>query len=69
MVERKNRSLKELARTMLNESSLPKYLWDDIVYTASYVLNRTLIRPLLKKTSYELYKGKKPNISHLRVFG
>jgi len=54
---------------MLNESSLPKYLWDDIVYTASYVLNRTLIRPLLKKTSYELYKGKKPNISHLRVFG
>jgi len=36
VVERKNRSLEELARTMLNESNLPKYLWADAVYTASY---------------------------------
>jgi len=28
-----------------------------------------LIRPILKKTPYELFKGRKPNISHLRVFG
>ena len=28
-----------------------------------------LIRPILKKTPYELYKGRKPNMSHLRVFG
>ena len=69
VVERKNRSLEELARTMLNESGLPKYFWADAVYTASYVLNRTLIRPILKKTPYELYKGRKPSISHLRVFG
>ena len=41
----------------------------DAVYTASYVLNRTLIKPILKKTPYELYKGRKPSISHLRVFG
>jgi len=38
VVERKNRSLEELARTMLNESNLPKYLWADVVYTTSYVL-------------------------------
>jgi len=69
VVERKNRSLEELARTMLNESNLPKYLWTYVIYTASYVLNKTLIRPILKKTPYELYKGRKPNISHLRVFG
>ena len=43
--------------------------WADAAYTASYVLNRTLIRPILKKTPYELYKGRKHNISHLRVFG
>ena len=54
---------------MLNESNLPKYLWTYVIYTASYVLNKTLIRPILKKTPYELYKGRKPNISHLRVFG
>ena len=36
---------------------------------SAYVLNRTLIRPILKKTAYELYKGRKPSVSHLRVFG
>ena len=69
VVERKNRSLEELARTMLNESKLPKYFWADAVYTVGYVLNMTLIRPILKKTPYELYKGRKPSVSHLRVFG
>lgn len=67
--ERKNRSLEELARTMLNESSLPKYFWADAVNIACYVSNRVLIRPILLKTPYELYKGRKPNISHLHVFG
>jgi len=32
-------------------------------------MNRVLIRPILKKTSYELFNGRKPNISHLKVFG
>jgi len=67
-VERKYRSLEELARTLLNDSNLPKYSWADVVNTC-YVLNRVLIRPMLKKTPYELYKGRKPNISHFKVFG
>jgi len=69
VVERKNRSLEELARTLLNETNLPKYFWADTVSTTCYVLNRVLIRPILKKTPYELFKGRKPNISHLKVFG
>jgi len=69
IVERKNRSLEELARTLLNATDLPKYLWADIVSTTCYVLNRVLIRPILKKTPYELFKCRKPNISHLKVFG
>ena len=44
LVERKNRSLEELARTMLNEYDVPKYFWADAVSTACYVLNRILIR-------------------------
>jgi len=68
VVERKNRSLEELARTMLSESSLPKYFWVDAVCTSFYVMNRVLIRPILKKTPYELFNGGKPNINHLRVF-
>jgi len=69
VVERNNRSLEELARTMLNETELPKYFWADAVSTTCYVLNRVLIRPILKKTPYELFKGRKPNVSHLKVFG
>nr|KYP38726.1 Retrovirus-related Pol polyprotein from transposon TNT 1-94 [Cajanus cajan] len=69
VVERKNRSLEELARTMLNETNLPKYFWADAINTACHVLNKVLIRPILKKTPYEIYKGKKPNISYFRVFG
>jgi len=44
VVERKNRSLEELARTMLNENGLPKYFWANAVSTTCYVLNRVLIR-------------------------
>jgi len=69
VVERKNMSLKELARTMLSESSLPKYFWVDDVSTSCYVMNRVLIRPILMKIPYELFNGRKPNISHLKVFG
>ena len=54
---------------MLCESSLPKYFWADAVSTSCYVMNGVLIRPILKKTPYELFNGRKPNISHLRVFG
>ena len=52
---------------MLNESKLPKYFWADAVYTTAYVLNKTLIRPILRKTPYQLYKGRKLSVSHLRV--
>ncbi|KAH9672866.1 hypothetical protein KPL70_017899 [Citrus sinensis] len=69
VVERKNRSIQEMARTMLNENSLPKYFWAEAVNTACYVLNRVLIRPNLNKTSYELWKYRKPNIGYFKVFG
>ncbi|KAH9649255.1 Integrase catalytic domain-containing protein [Citrus sinensis] len=69
VVERKNRSIQEMARTMLNENALPKYFWAEAVNTACYVLNRVLIRPHLNKTTYELWKDRKPNIGYFKVFG
>ena len=51
VVERKNRSLEELARTMPSESSLPKYFWVDAVSTSCYVMNRVLIRPIFEENS------------------
>ena len=68
-MERKNRSLDELARTILNESALPKCFWVDAVSTTCYVMNRVFMRPILKKTPYELLNGRKPHIGHLKVFG
>ena len=69
MVERKNRVLQELARTMINEMNLLKYFWADAINTACHVLNRVIIILILDKTPYELLKGQKLNLSHLRVFG
>jgi len=54
---------------MLNEHNVPKYFWVDAVSTACYVLNRMLIRPILKITPYELFKGRKLNVAHLKIFG
>jgi len=69
VVERKNRSLEEGARPLLNETKLQKYFWPNVGSIICYTLNRVLIRHILKKIPHELYKGRKPNMSHLRVFG
>ncbi|XP_038992978.1 uncharacterized protein LOC120116622, partial [Hibiscus syriacus] len=69
VVERKNRTLEEMARTMLCENNLPKYFWTEATNTACYVVNRVMIRPILKKTPYEIFKNKKPNISYFHPFG
>ena len=54
VVERKNRNLQEMARTMLCENSLPKHFWAKAVNTTCYVQNKILIKPLIKKTPYEI---------------
>jgi len=69
VVERKNRVLEELARTMINEMNLPKYFWADAINIACHVLNTIVLRPILDMTPYKLLKGRKPNLSYLRVFG
>jgi len=69
VVERKDRSLEELVRTMLNETLLPKYFWADVINTTSYVLIRMLINLILNATLYEIFKGRRLVLTHLKVFG
>ncbi|GJR05477.1 retrovirus-related pol polyprotein from transposon TNT 1-94 [Tanacetum coccineum] len=69
VVERKNRTLQEMSRTMLNEQSLPQKFWCNAVDTSTYILNRILIRAILGKTPYELLKGRKPTLDYFRAFG
>ncbi|GKD26557.1 retrovirus-related pol polyprotein from transposon TNT 1-94 [Tanacetum coccineum] len=69
VVERKNRTLQEISRTMLNEQSLQQKFWCNAVDTSTYILNRILIRAILGKTTYELLRGRKPTLDYFRVFG
>ena len=69
VVERKNRTLVEAARTMLNEANLPLYFWAEAVNTACYTQNRTLINKDHNKTSYEVMANKKPTVKYFHVFG
>ncbi|PNY05239.1 retrotransposon-related protein [Trifolium pratense] len=69
VVERKNRSLQEMARTVMHEMNLAKFLWAEAVNTTCYVQNRIFIRPMLNKTAYELFNGRKPEISYFHQFG
>ncbi|XP_024196068.1 uncharacterized protein LOC112199259 [Rosa chinensis] len=43
-------------------------LWVEAISTAYYTINRVFLRPSTEQTTYELWKGKKPNIGHFRVF-
>ncbi|KAJ1696523.1 hypothetical protein LUZ63_005035 [Rhynchospora breviuscula] len=54
---------------MLHEFAVPKFLWAEAVNTACHVVNRACIRSKLKKTPFELWVGRTPNIFYFRVFG
>jgi hypothetical protein len=69
VVERKNRTLLDMARTMLDEYKTSDWFWAEAINTACYAINRLYLHRIPKKTSYELLTGKKPNVSYFRVFG
>nr|GEX41459.1 hypothetical protein [Tanacetum cinerariifolium] len=69
IVERKNRTLIEAARTMLADTLLPILFWAEAVNTACYVQNRVLVTKPHNKTPYELLHGRTPSIGFMRPFG
>nr|GEZ04841.1 hypothetical protein [Tanacetum cinerariifolium] len=56
VVERKNRTLQKMSKTMLNEQSLPQNFWCNAIETSTYILNRIINRAILGKTPYELLR-------------
>jgi transposase InsO family protein len=69
VVERKNRTLVEMARTMLDEHETPRRFWADAISTACYVSNRIFLLSILLLTPFELRFDRKPSVSHFRPFG
>ncbi|GJZ76824.1 retrovirus-related pol polyprotein from transposon TNT 1-94 [Tanacetum coccineum] len=69
VVERRNRTLIEAARTMLIYAKAPLFLWAEAVATACYTQNRSIIRLRHRKTPYDLLHDKLPDLSFFHVFG
>ncbi|GKA73962.1 putative ribonuclease H-like domain-containing protein [Tanacetum coccineum] len=69
VIERRNRTLIEAARTMLIYANAPLFLWAEAVATACYTQNRSIIRLRHGKKPYELLHDKLPDLSFFHVFG
>jgi hypothetical protein len=68
-VERNNRTLIDIARMMLGECKTSERFWSEAVNISCHAINHLYLHHLLKKTTYELLIGNKPNVSYFRVFG
>lgn len=68
-VERRNRTLMEMARSILEHMHMPNHLWGEAITHSTYLLNRVTTRALKDKTPYECFRGKRPTVEHIRIFG
>ena len=69
VAERYNRTIMDMARTMLLEAKLPAGFWGEAVQHAAWIRNRCFSSAVNGKTPYQAWTGKKPDVSSLRVFG
>jgi len=66
--ERRNRTLMDMVRSMRSNSKLPKSLWTEALKTEVYILNRVPTKAV-PRTPFELFKGWKSSLRHIRVWG
>lgn len=69
VAERKNRTILNMIRSMLKSKKLPKEFWAEAVACAVYLSNQSPTRSISGKMPQEAWSGRKPEISHLIVFG
>ena len=58
-----------MTRAMLHNKDVARNLWGKAINTARHTVNKVYFRPGTKKTPYELWKGRKPNVKYFRIFG
>jgi hypothetical protein len=58
-----------MARALLKQRGMPAVFWGEAVVTTVYILNRSPTKALNGRMPYEAWHGRKPVVSHLRVFG
>ena len=64
--ERRNRTLLDMVRFMMSLTDLPLSFWGYALETAGFTLNRAPSKSV-ETTPYELWFGKKPKLSFLKV--
>jgi transposase InsO family protein len=69
VAERKNHTLVEMARMILDERWTPRRFWAEGVNIACYISNQIFLRSLLNLTPFELRFACQPSVSHLSPFG
>lgn len=69
IAERANRTIVEMAKSLLIHAKLEEFLWAEAVQTAVYIRNRCPTQALNGRIPFEIWKGRKPSVKHLRVFG
>nr|GFB17641.1 retrovirus-related Pol polyprotein from transposon TNT 1-94 [Tanacetum cinerariifolium] len=69
VVERRNQTVVEAARTMLTFAKLPLFLWAEAIATTCFTQNHLIIHKRFDKTPYELINRRKPNIKFFHMFG
>lgn len=69
VAERRNRTILEMTRSLLKAMTVPDQFWGEAVRHSVYLLNRIGTKALKDATPYEAWKGSKPSIAHLKVFG
>nr|GEV69013.1 hypothetical protein [Tanacetum cinerariifolium] len=69
VVERRNRTLVEAARTMLSAAKVPLFFWAEAIVTACFTQNRSLVIPHHEKTPYHIINNRKPSVKFFLIFG
>nr|GFA90444.1 hypothetical protein [Tanacetum cinerariifolium] len=69
VVERRNRTLVEAARIKLSAAKVPLFFWAEVVATACFTQNRSLVIPRHEKTPYHIINDRKPSVKFFYIFG
>nr|GEX10256.1 retrovirus-related Pol polyprotein from transposon TNT 1-94 [Tanacetum cinerariifolium] len=69
VVERRNRTLMEAARTMLSATKVPLFFWAEVIATPCFTQNRSLVIPRHEKTPYHIINDRKPSVKFFYIFG
>jgi transposase InsO family protein len=66
--ERKNMTLLNMVRSMINAKKVPKQFWPEAVKWATYVMNRSPTLNVKNMTPEEAWSGVRPSVHFFRVF-